>query len=146
MLLGFFGRTKPTTYEQQAVAKPVKSSPDSLRKRQNARFSVKEISQHNKREDCWLIIEDKVYDVTSFVDKHPGGDILLSYAGMEATDIFDAFHADSTNKMLINYEIGTVSDLQVPQNIKEHRELRKKIKEGKYVSKQQIILSLQVDV
>jgi cytochrome b involved in lipid metabolism len=128
MLLGFFGRTKPSTYEQQAVAKPVKSSPETLRKRQSGRFSVKEIAQHNKRDDCWFIIEDKVYDVTSFVDKHPGGDILLSHAGMEATDIFDAFHADATSKMLINYEIGTVTDLKVPQNIKEHRELRRKLK------------------
>lgn len=41
-----------------------------------------EIAKHNSPESCWLVIHGKVYDVTSFVDKHPGGrSILLKQGG-----------------------------------------------------------------
>ena len=37
---------------------------------------------HNKRDDCWLIIHGKVYDVSAFLREHPGGeDIIIDLAG-----------------------------------------------------------------
>ena len=48
---------------------------------------MSEVYKHNTRQDCWMVIEDKVYDVTSWIDKHPGGDLILSYAGLDATVI-----------------------------------------------------------
>jgi cytochrome b involved in lipid metabolism len=41
--------------------------------------TVEEVAKHNKKDDCWLIHEDNVYDLTGWVDKHPGGDVLLRY-------------------------------------------------------------------
>lgn len=32
-----------------------------------------EISKHNSPTDCWLVIEDQVWDCTNFADDHPGG-------------------------------------------------------------------------
>lgn len=43
------------------------------------------MSSHNRRDDLWLVIEGKVYDFTSFVEDHPGGDAILRYAGSDAT-------------------------------------------------------------
>jgi cytochrome b involved in lipid metabolism len=43
--------------------------------------TVSEVAMHNQRNDCWMIIQGKCYDVTTWIDKHPGGDIILSYAG-----------------------------------------------------------------
>ena len=36
-------------------------------------FKMSEIAQHNTRKSCWIVIEGHVYDVTNFIDKHPGG-------------------------------------------------------------------------
>lgn len=40
----------------------------------------------SSRESCWVIIKGEVYDVTDFLDDHPGGpDIILKYGGKDAT-------------------------------------------------------------
>ncbi|KAE9460777.1 hypothetical protein C3L33_07308, partial [Rhododendron williamsianum] len=50
-------------------------------------FTLAEVAGHNNAKDCWLIISDKVYDVTKFLEDHPGGDeVLLSATGKDATD------------------------------------------------------------
>ena len=41
-----------------------------------------EVAQHNSRKSCWILLDSKVYDVTSFLSKHPGGAaIILKQAG-----------------------------------------------------------------
>jgi cytochrome b involved in lipid metabolism len=40
-------------------------------------FTKAEVAKHDTVHDCWMIINGKVYDVTPFVDEHPGGDILM---------------------------------------------------------------------
>lgn len=45
-------------------------------------FTAQEVSQHNKEDDCWLVIDNKVYDVTKYLNDHPGGpEILYDLAG-----------------------------------------------------------------
>uniref|UniRef100_I1J4J1 Cytochrome b5 heme-binding domain-containing protein n=1 Tax=Glycine max TaxID=3847 RepID=I1J4J1_SOYBN len=51
-------------------------------------YSKTEVSLHNKRTDCWIIIKNKVYDVTSYVEEHPGGDSILVHAGDDSTEGF----------------------------------------------------------
>lgn len=36
-------------------------------------FSPKEVAQHNTAGDIWVIIDQDVFDLSSFVDEHPGG-------------------------------------------------------------------------
>ena len=40
-------------------------------------FTRKEVSTHNTEDDCWIIILNKVYDVTKWLPKHPGGANLI---------------------------------------------------------------------
>lgn len=52
-------------------------------------YTREEVAKHSKRGDVWLIIDGKVYDFTSFVDEHPGGEAeILQHAGGEATSGF----------------------------------------------------------
>jgi hypothetical protein len=45
-------------------------------------FSLEECNKHTTEQSCWLIIHGKVYDVTDFLEEHPGGyDIVVSSAG-----------------------------------------------------------------
>src|SRR5207247_11082743 len=56
-------------------------------------ISTQEVSKHNSREDCWVIIHDKVYDLTKFLPEHPGGTrVILNQAGKDATAVFDPIH------------------------------------------------------
>ena len=36
-------------------------------------LSAKQISEHNTPEDCWIVVDNQVWDVTDFLDEHPGG-------------------------------------------------------------------------
>ncbi|XP_073311145.1 cytochrome b5 [Primulina huaijiensis] len=78
--------------------------------------SFEEVSSHDKIKDCWLIINGKVYDVTPFMDDHPGGDeVLLSATGKDATNDFeDVGHSDSAREMMDKYYIGEVDMSTIP--------------------------------
>ncbi|KGN49837.1 cytochrome b5 [Cucumis sativus] len=75
-----------------------------------------EVAKHNKTKDCWLVISGKVYDVTPFMEDHPGGDeVLLSATGKDATNDFeDVGHSDSAREMMDKYYIGEIDPSTVP--------------------------------
>ncbi|KAK7472416.1 hypothetical protein VKT23_000530 [Stygiomarasmius scandens] len=86
-----------------------------------AKISGKEVAQHNNRDSCWIIVHGNVYDVTEFLDEHPGGSkIILKYAGKDATAEYDPIHppdAITTNlpkeKHLGPVEPDTVEKVEV---------------------------------
>ena len=52
----------------------------------NKEVTFEELSKHNKKDDQWLLINGKAYDITEFAKRHPGGaKILNHYAGEDAT-------------------------------------------------------------
>jgi len=75
-------------------------------------YTVAEVRKHNTRSDAWLIMHDQVYDVTRYIDNHPGGWIPMSHlVGKDATDTFEAYHPACVSKILLPpYRIGHVSD------------------------------------
>lgn len=71
---------------------------------------MKDVESHKDATSCWFVINNKVYDVTPFLDNHPGGrDILLYNAGKDATQAFvDNGHSDGAYRMLSKYCIGDI--------------------------------------
>ncbi|CAK9326671.1 unnamed protein product [Citrullus colocynthis] len=70
-------------------------------------YSKDEVSVHNKRTDCWVIIKNKVYDVTSYVEEHPGGDAILTHAGDDSTEgFYGPQHATRVFDMIEDFYIG----------------------------------------
>ncbi|EJD07163.1 fumarate reductase [Fomitiporia mediterranea MF3/22] len=56
-------------------------------------FTVEEVAKHNKKDDCWVIVNGQVLDVTEFLPEHPGGEkAILLYAGRDATEEFNMLH------------------------------------------------------
>lgn len=82
--------------KQQANGKPVTNGKDSVKQEANGKcdmsrkiltmYSWQEIQRHNQEADQWLVINRKVYDVTDWAKRHPGGhQVLNHYAGEDAT-------------------------------------------------------------
>ena len=55
-------------------------------------YSLAAVATHCSPSDCWVVIRNKVYDVTSWVPKHPGGALIYINAGKDCTQLFDAYH------------------------------------------------------
>lgn len=74
-------------------------------------YSKAEVSLHSKRTDCWIIINKKVYDVTSYVEEHPGGDAILAHAGDDSTEgFFGPQHATRVFDMIEDFYIGNLQN------------------------------------
>ena len=71
-------------------------------------FTVEEVSKHNKEGDAWIIVEGKVYNVTKYIDEHPGGvGALKAYAGKDATKAFRGpQHGGQVDDVIALFYIG----------------------------------------
>ncbi|KAH8684896.1 cytochrome b5-like heme/steroid binding domain-containing protein [Tricladium varicosporioides] len=73
-------------------------------------YTYADVSSHSGKKDLLLVIHDKVYDTTSFVDEHPGGEeVLLDVGGQDATEAFeDVGHSDEAREILSGLLVGTL--------------------------------------
>jgi len=75
-------------------------------------ITLEEVQKHKsgKGEDksVWFVLHDKVYDVTKFLDEHPGGEeILVENSGKISTEEFeDVGHSSDAREMMKEYYIG----------------------------------------
>jgi len=76
------------------------------------KFTKKEVESHKDKKSTWIIIHDNVYDVTEFLEEHPGGEeVLLEQAGKDATENFeDVGHSTDARTLMKQYQIGELVD------------------------------------
>lgn len=86
-----------------------------MKKEQQKMPTVAEISKHNRKDDCWVVIHGKAYDVTDFIPMHPGGSkIILKFAGKDCSKTFDPIHPPDTLDKYLSKDkhLGDVTDMQ----------------------------------
>ena len=94
-------------------------------------FTWDEIKKHNKEDDCWVVVSGKVYDVTDFVDEHPGSFApILTSAGKDATKAFvDKPHSKRAYKMLEKFYKGIVDPSAAEATLKVEKAARPEVEE-----------------
>jgi predicted heme/steroid binding protein len=72
-------------------------------------FTREEVSKNTSEDSLWFIIDSKVYDVSDFIDAHPGGEyVLKQVAGTDATEAFYNLHRQEVLQKYSSLCIGTV--------------------------------------
>ncbi|KAJ8337152.1 hypothetical protein SKAU_G00383720 [Synaphobranchus kaupii] len=82
--------------EQEAVNQTVKY------------YMLSDVEERNTFKSTWIIINHKIYDVTKFLEEHPGGEeVLREQAGGDATESFeDVGHSTDAREMAESFLIG----------------------------------------
>ena len=78
-------------------------------------YTTEDLAAHASSSSCWVSRDGKVYDVTKFLDDHPGGDdLVLKYAGQDVGAIMkdseEHAHSESAYDMLDEFLIGRLGE------------------------------------
>jgi cytochrome b involved in lipid metabolism len=70
------------------------------------------VAEHTDVDDCWIIYEGGVYDLTEYVRIHPGGRwIILNHAGADATEHYlKQMHSEVADNILKSMFIGKLKE------------------------------------
>ncbi|TCD70797.1 hypothetical protein EIP91_001487 [Steccherinum ochraceum] len=70
--------------------------------------TYEELKANSTKEQLWVLLHEKVYNVTKFIDEHPGGDeVILAETGKDATEAFeDVGHSDEARALLADMLVG----------------------------------------
>ena len=74
-------------------------------------FTLEEVQMHNTSEDCYVAINNKVYDLGQWVDKHPGGErAIINICGTDGSAAFSAQHEgnETVTETLSGFSIGNL--------------------------------------
>lgn len=74
-------------------------------------ITMAEVATRNSPEECWSVVDGKVYDLTQWIDKHPGGAVIItSICGKDGTAGFTAEHGgkEKPEMELARYLVGTL--------------------------------------
>ena len=92
-----------TTNENQNTVVPTDNTDSKT-------ITLSQVSQHATSDNCWLIVSDKVYNVTDYISTHPGGpDKIISFCGKDATTAFTTRggdgHSPTAQEKLSSYYV-----------------------------------------
>lgn len=76
------------------------------------KYTTAQVATHNSASNCWSIVGSGVYNLTSFVRKHPGGaSRIIMICGKNGTSAFNSQHGGQgyPKSVLKRYKIGTVA-------------------------------------
>ena len=108
--------SQPAAPSQSAVpsqsAAPSKS-PAASQSSSGPTFTLAEVKKNNNDKNCWTIVDENVYNLTTWIKSHPGGEnAILSLCGVDGTSAFKSKHTGSPGPVgqLDSYKIGKLKD------------------------------------
>merc|ERR1719191_2126258 len=70
-------------------------------------ITLEEVAKHNEMGSAWIVVKDRVYDCTPYLQAHPGGgSSIMMLAGGEASEDFEAVHSSRAWNMLEDFYLG----------------------------------------
>jgi len=99
------GSAAGSTASEPASSAPASSEPASI----EPALTMDEVARHGQAADCWSVVDGRVYDLTTWIDQHPGGmGPIEGMCGVDATDAFTAMHGSQQqpNDVLAGFELG----------------------------------------
>jgi cytochrome b involved in lipid metabolism len=106
----FFVFNKKEEKKQKIEIKKVEQE-----KPKKSSFSMSDVAKHNNENDCWIVIDGKVYDVTSYIESHPGGKVMANFCGQDGSLAFatkgkkNKPHSPAAYEILKTLYIGDLS-------------------------------------
>jgi cytochrome b involved in lipid metabolism len=99
--------------KQQPATEPVIEVIEE--EQEEVKLTIEEVAKHSSRNDCWLIINERVYDITNFIASHPGGIVIQQGCGKDATMLFETrpmgsgtAHSERARSLRDDYYIGNL--------------------------------------
>jgi cytochrome b involved in lipid metabolism len=75
-------------------------------------ITLNQIAEHSSRSSCWSAINGNVYDLTSWIPNHPGGEkTILSLCGIDGSNGYNSQHGGSSKpaRILGGFKIGALA-------------------------------------
>uniref|UniRef100_A0A8D2LTA4 Cytochrome b5 n=1 Tax=Varanus komodoensis TaxID=61221 RepID=A0A8D2LTA4_VARKO len=78
-------------------------------------YRLEEIQKHNHSQSTWIILHNRVYDLTKFLEEHPGGEeVLREQAGGDATESFeDVGHSTDARNLSDTFIVGELHPVSI---------------------------------
>ena len=82
------------------------------------RYSLAEVAKHRTLRDGWIVVHERVFDISAFATTHPGfnnaGQVSTALAiarmlGKDATVEFEDIHSDRAWRQLLDFQIGVLA-------------------------------------
>lgn len=118
LLVGLIGAGVWTLLDRKQTQKAPQNKQE-----QSKTYSMGEVAPHNSKSDCWTVISGDVYDLTKFINRHPGGDEILRACGTDATTLFTSRqtsdgqsvgsgtpHSQAAQEQLAQLKIGILTE------------------------------------
>lgn len=100
----FVSQTKPSYTEQMDTTEQITT--------ETQKITMTDVAKHNSEASCYTFISGSVYDITSYIPKHPGGkEAVLKVCGTDGTSLFTGKHGknEKAKQMLETMKIGSIA-------------------------------------
>ncbi len=116
LIAGVLLFTKRSSIPSPSTSVPVSQEPIGTQTttKEVSQITTAAVSSHSSASNCWIILQNKAYNVTTYLSQHPGGsETIIPYCGKDATTAFNTIkdgrgHSPKAMENASQYYVGDV--------------------------------------